>query len=153
MSVISDLDKIEGNVLVKLLDVVMLIVPGIAVIYRYNIHLIYSLDILKLLALSIAITLPLFFIMFLSVSSIAALSYKKSDAAKDGVSRLFDYIFLSLGATDLILYFGLLISYFHIFTFRSFVIGTLAVASSVFIFCFYIYLHISMKKIAANREK
>lgn len=150
MGIISDLKNVESDVLIKLLDVVMLIVPGMAIIYRYNIHLIYSLDILKLLALSIAITLPLFFVMFLSVSSIAALTYIKTETKENDVSRLFDYIFLSLGATDIILYFGLLISYFHMFTFRSFVIGTLTVTFSVFIVCFSIYSHINMKK---NRSK
>jgi hypothetical protein len=105
MTFLKDLEKIKSKTAVfAFLGILLLIAPGAAIIFIFNYNLFLSLDISKLILLSVAIISPLIVINF-------TLSANTNDIGSDKDSAFAHFIF-SIMISSVVIYVPLMMMYF-----------------------------------------
>ena len=67
MSIISDVAQITTSTAARIFSIVMIVIPGLAVLLQYYPHTVYSLDVIKVILVAATITMPLLFLYALVV--------------------------------------------------------------------------------------
>ena len=124
MSVITDLEKFDSGAFLKFLNLLLFITPGSAIIYHFHKTLLVNLDVLKVILLSMSITLPLFLIMFFTIGIMDTLIGSKND--NNDAEIMFIFTLVALIILDAILYLWLLAAYLWELSTFVYMVGVLA---------------------------
>ena len=117
MTIISEIEKVtEGSFLFVLFDILFLISPGLLTIFYFHRDLFLSLDPIKLILLSIAITLPL---LCWNIILLFQLLYRGKLIDSDEKKSFFFIVSVALLDTDISLCILLFISYLLGFSFKK----------------------------------
>ena len=111
MGLITDIEHFSGRSFVKLIDFLLLVSPGSLIIFHFDRTLIINLDVLKIMLLSCAISLPLFLIMFFAVGIMDSLLGVSDEKKNKDFDELFVFILIAALLVDVVLYSWLVAAY------------------------------------------
>lgn len=115
MTILSEIEKIKEEVFgIIIIDLILFIAPGLTFIFYFSKELFLTIDVIKLILLSISFITP-----FLLVNFILSTILVEGGKSKGNKENVFISFSMSLLLSTMILYISLFVAYFLKFSFKT----------------------------------